>query len=154
MQFFQMKQYKREQIKKEQKQEEEIPIPKILIVEDERPILQYLADQFTQYQCHVFCARNGKEGLKFSLKEHPDVIMLDILMPEMDGMEMLRQLRESNDTYAAIIPVLILTNIVPSSELTKEELSASGVIDYLVKSDANIKRAIGAVKKELGIMAI
>ncbi len=68
---------------------------KILIVEDEATICNALRDKLAGAGFLVLAAKNGEEGLKAALKERPDMILLDILMPKMDGLAMLKQLREN-----------------------------------------------------------
>ena len=150
----QREQTQQEQEQQGEQQEEEIHIPKvyrILIVEDEEPLLRYLVDELMRYNCIVLYAQDGKEGLDLALKECPDMIILDLIMPTMDGTTMLQKLRESDDLFVRGIPVLILTNVVDSPILTQGELSKFGVIDYLVKSDRNIQRAVDVVKEKFNI---
>ena len=139
------------QIKKSRREKEILDIPKILIVEDEEPLLRYLVDELMRYSCIVLYALDGKEGLELAQKEYPDMIVLDLLMPIMDGMTMLKKLRESDDLYVQDVPVLILTNVVDSPILTQGELSKFGVVDYLIKNDRNIKRTVDIVKEKFSV---
>ena len=66
---------------------------KILIVEDEEDMLRALVDELGHEGFETLEAKNGKEGLSIALKERPDLILLDILMPEMDGMAVMKHLR-------------------------------------------------------------
>lgn len=66
----------------------------ILIVEDDVPELNALRDKFTHEGFSILEAKNGEEGLATALREHPDLILLDIIMPVMDGMTMLVNLRK------------------------------------------------------------
>ena len=68
---------------------------RILIVEDEDSMLSALADKIRQAGfAESLIARNGEEGLSLALSEHPDLLLVDILMPKMDGMTMIKQLRK------------------------------------------------------------
>ena len=67
---------------------------KILIVEDETPLRNAVSDILTFEGFGVLQAKNGQEGLDIALAEHPDLIVLDIMMPVMDGMASLRKIRE------------------------------------------------------------
>lgn len=69
---------------------------KILIVEDEESLLKTLGEKFTLEGFEVVKAQNGVEGLRVALQEHPDLILLDIVMPVMGGMEMLGKLRQDD----------------------------------------------------------
>ncbi len=82
---------------------------KILVVEDEDSLRDILINQFESERFIVFGARNGEEGLKMSFKEKPDLILLDIIMPEMNGMVMLKKIKE--DARTENIPVIILSNL-------------------------------------------
>lgn len=68
----------------------------ILVVEDQIPILQILVYRFDSEGFNVIEAKNGKDGLELALKEHPDLILLDIILPKLDGIEMLKKLRADN----------------------------------------------------------
>ncbi len=84
---------------------------KVLIVEvvdDEAPERSALRDKLTQSGFSILEAKDGEEGLKIALREHPDVILLDIVMPKMDGMVVLHKLRQ--DEWGKKASVIILTN--------------------------------------------
>jgi len=116
---------------------------KILIAEDEEPMLNALKDAFESMKFDVFGARNGEEGLRIALKEHPQVILIDILMPKMDGMTMLKKIRE--DQWGKDVPVIILTNL---SDVEKIAEAVDGrVCDYLIKTDCSIENIVKKVKK-------
>ena len=82
----------------------------ILIVEDELPLLKVYADRFSDEGFLVLKANNGQEGLDLAIKEKPDLILLDILMPVMDGLTMMQKLRE-NTTWGKTVPIMLLTNL-------------------------------------------
>jgi len=102
-------------------------MPKVLIVEDEPGLLEGLAHNFKFEGYEVVTAADGKEGLKLALKERPDLIVLDLMLPEKDGFEVLREYRQRNATS----PVLILTARSLESDLIQGfDLGAD---DYLTK---------------------
>jgi DNA-binding response OmpR family regulator len=82
---------------------------KILIVDDEPDVLAYLGAFFTDNGFSVSCAVDGKEGFEKAKAEHPDLITLDITMPEESGVRMFRNLQ--GDAETAGIPVVILTGV-------------------------------------------
>ena len=85
-------------------------VKKILIVEDDEPIIFSLSKKLELFKTvKVLCARNGEEGLSMALVEKPDLILLDIVMPEMDGIEMLRRLRKND--WGKTVKVIILSNL-------------------------------------------
>lgn len=120
---------------------------KILIIEDELPLLKVLTDKFTAEGFTVIQAKDGSEGLAIALKEHPDLILLDIIMPVMDGMTMLKKLREDN--WGQNAPVVMLTNLSDSKNVS--DAIASGIGDFLVKSDWTLEDLLTKVKSRLGL---
>lgn len=104
---------------------------KILIIEDEETLLKALVSKFKSKKLLVLQAKNGQEGLLIAQKENPDLILLDIVMPVMDGITMLKQLREKD--WGKEIPVIVLTNLNDSQKVS--EAMTRGVHDYLVKTD-------------------
>ncbi len=99
----------------------------ILIVEDERGIRDYIAETLSPYQC--LKAANGREGAEMALANIPDIIISDVMMPEMDGTEMCRILKQ--DIRTSHIPVVMLT--AKDSLHDKEEGYESGADAYLTK---------------------
>ena len=118
---------------------------KILIVEDELPLMKALTEKFQQAQFTVLQASDGQSGLAVALKENPQMILLDILMPNMDGLEMLEKLRK--DKKGKSIPVILLTNLGDMEYISQSvKLGISG---YLVKSDWKLEEIVQKVKEKL-----
>src|SRR5438876_10549070 len=92
----------------------------ILIIEDEPPMTQVLADTLSENNFETIQAKNGIEGLGLALEQHPDLILLDVLMPKMDGITMMTQLRQ--DDWGKIVPVDILTNVYPDTDETTKAI--------------------------------
>lgn len=105
---------------------------KILIVEDELAYTKLLRDELSAKGYVVFEAINGEKGLEIAKKEKPDLILLDIKMPIMDGMEMLNVLRE--EEWGKKIKVIVLTNLEPDDKIIGEIVKNQPVF-YFVKSD-------------------
>lgn len=120
---------------------------KILIVEDEAPLRQALFDKFSREGFQVVQAKNGEEGLVVAVEEHPDIILLDIIMPKVDGLAMLKSLR--NDEWGKDVPVIILTNLSDAENVSKA--MESGAYEFLVKSDCKVNELVNRVKSKLGI---
>jgi CheY-like chemotaxis protein/CheY-specific phosphatase CheX len=102
---------------------------KILSVDDSRTIRRLVAKAFSPYDCTVCEAGNGEEGLAAAAKERPDLILLDVTMPVMDGVTMLTTLKANADLKA--IPVIMLT--AESGRDNVLQIARLGVRDYLVK---------------------
>ena len=120
---------------------------KILIVEDERSLLEALVRKFSSEGFTVFEAKNGEEGLEVALKEHPDLILLDIVMPKMDGITMLHKLRE--DKWGKDAQVVMLSNLSDAGKV--QEATSEGAYDFLVKSDWHIDDVVKKAKEKLKI---
>ena len=118
---------------------------KILIVEDEDSLLSALVDKFLKAGYRVVTARDGEEGLTVALREQPDLILLDIVMPKMDGIALLRQLRDNS--WGQGVPVILLTNLTDSKKIG--EGIDSNAETLLVKSDWKIEDVVGKVKDKL-----
>ena len=119
----------------------------ILIIEDELPMLKALSDKFTLEGFEILEARDGEEGLEAAISKKPDLIILDIFMPVMDGKAMLQKLRA--DAWGKTVPVIILTNLNPDDK-TLDELMKNGPSYYFIKSKWKLEELVGKVKKELG----
>ncbi len=119
---------------------------KILIVEDEAALRKVLVDLLTdEPDYEVLEAKNGVEGLAMAVKHHPDIILLDIIMPRMDGMTMLKELRQ--DEWGKNAHVILLTNVGGPDKLT--EAAQSGAYEYFVKTDIDLDDVIQRVKNHL-----
>jgi DNA-binding response OmpR family regulator len=116
---------------------------KLLIVEDEKPLLNVLSDRFSREGYDIFKAENGKVGLELAQKHHPDVILLDLLMPVMDGKSMLVMLRDVEELKK--IPVIVLTNAgeVENIKITKRYFDA---VEFLIKSNVTLDEIVTRVK--------
>jgi DNA-binding response OmpR family regulator len=107
---------------------------KILIVEDE-PILQEMyKDKFIKEDFEVFTADHGEEGLKKAIAHKPDIVLLDLMMPVMDGKVMLRKLREIPQFKH--LPVIILTN-AGGFENIQETKHFENACEFLIKSNVS-----------------
>src|SRR4051812_43605721 len=102
---------------------------KILTVDDSKTIRVIVAKAFKPYECEIFEASNGIEGLAAAIKEKPDVIILDLTMPIMDGAEMLAKLKANPELKT--IPVIMLTAEAGRENVLR--IARMGVRDYLIK---------------------
>ena len=103
---------------------------KVLLIEDEKEVLELYNLKLTLDEYDVITAENGSEGLEKSFKENPDLIFLDIKMPGMDGFEVLKKLRSDDRTKH--IPVIILSNF-DEQDMIEKGLTL-GANEYLIKS--------------------
>jgi twitching motility two-component system response regulator PilH len=118
---------------------------KILIVEDDAFLsdLYFHTFSFSGFDTHV--ARDGLEGLEKVQEVKPDLILLDIMMPKMNGLEVIRKLKEDVNTKS--IPVVILSNF--SDEALAKEAMSQGAIAYIIKSEYEPKQVIQMVTEWL-----
>jgi len=118
---------------------------KILIVEDEKAYLGLLHDQLAKNGYDVMDAKDGEEGLKLALDNKPDLILLDLIMPKVGGIQMLKALRA--DTWGKDASVFILTNVNGSRELTEGMSNSVGL--YIIKSDMKLDDLLWDIKVTL-----
>jgi len=119
----------------------------VLIIEDDKALKAVLADKLRTGGFDVLMASDGAEGLEIAFKELPDIILLDIIMPKMNGVEMLRLLREA--AWGKTVPVLFLTNDnEPERMMQALKINAN---DYLIKSDWALGDIVNKVKQTIGI---
>ena len=117
----------------------------ILTVDDSKTIRMIVKKAFKTYECNIFEAENGVEGLAVAAREKPDLIVLDITMPVMNGIEMLGLLRAEPGLEK--IPVIMLT--AESGKENVTQILQKGIADYMVKpfkGEDLIKRAEKVVK--------
>jgi len=117
----------------------------VLVVEDEVPLLNALCEKFEREGLTALRAVNGEEGLQQALEKHPDLILLDLLMPRMDGMTMMGKLRQ--DAWGKSVPILILTNLSEAEKV--DEAVRHQVFDFFVKSDWKLEDIVTKVKQKL-----
>lgn len=122
----------------------------ILVVEDEASLRKVLSDKLKHVGFKVEQAADGVEGLKKALDVHPDLILLDVMMPKMDGIGVLKELHK--DKWGAYVPVILLTNVgdpIKAAEATEAGVTNMGLMDYLVKSDWKMDDVVTKVKQKL-----
>ena len=103
--------------------------PTVLVVDDEPNIVETLQDRLEMSGYHVLTATNGEAGLEEATKHSPDIVLLDIMMPVMDGLEMLEKLRETCDN--SDVSVIMLSACSQTQDVARAK--AFGIEDYIVK---------------------
>ncbi len=116
---------------------------KILIVEDEATLQKTLNDLLSQEGYEVLSAIDGPRGMELAFDKKPDLILLDIILPKMDGFEILKKIKENKDT--AQIPVIILTNLSSVNDIQKA--LDLGATTYLVKADFHLSDILSKIEK-------
>jgi CheY-like chemotaxis protein len=106
---------------------------RVLVVEDDRFLRR--ACEASLRQLDVITAADGEEGLSLAQSEHPALVLLDLLMPKMSGLEVLRAMKADDKMRG--IPVLVLSN--SSRQQDVDEIMRLGAIGYLVKADLSLQ---------------
>lgn len=114
---------------------------KILIIEDELAYVRLLRDKLS-HKYQILDAQDGKKGLAIAVKEKPDLILLDIRMPIMDGMTMLRELRK--DDYGESARVILLTNLEAEGKILIQ-VTRDLPTYYFVKSDVDLNELLDKI---------
>ncbi len=120
----------------------------IVIVEDEKFLLEICERKFRTLGFTVKTAVDGPSGLEKITSSQPDIVLLDIILPNMDGFEVLRRVRSDPDPQIAKIPIIILSNLGQDSDI--EKAKRLGANDYLVKTFFTVEEIVAKVKELLG----
>lgn len=119
---------------------------KILFVEDESVLQKTCGEVLRKQGYKVLSALDGEIGLRLAKTQKPDLILLDLILPKIDGFELLKKLKESEETKT--IPVIILTNLEGVGDV--EKAIELGATTYLVKTDYNLEEVVDKIKSTLG----
>jgi CheY-like chemotaxis protein len=118
---------------------------KVLIVDDESGILKMYSEYLSSQGFEVITSPNGEEGIKIAKEQKPEVILLDIIMPKLNGLDVLKNIKQDPDLKN--IPVYLLTNL--PEECSGQKAKELGAAGYLVKAQ-NEPKVIADVIKGLG----
>jgi CheY-like chemotaxis protein len=117
----------------------------VLIVEDDTLLLVTLTHQFEDAGYRVVSATTGVQGIERFLKEKPDAVIMDVMMPDKDGVEMLEEIKAAQpDTET---PCIVLSNANDMDYIARA--MASGAVAYLLKSDRQIDSVVKLVEEKL-----
>ncbi len=120
---------------------------KVLIVEDDNSVRKILMEELGKLSLKVLEADNGETAVKIALEQKPDLIILDVIMPKMHGIDMMRQLEK--DEWGRNVQVLLLTNFADDPKV--QEAVKQERCDILSKGDTNLKNILTKVKEKLEI---
>jgi CheY-like chemotaxis protein len=116
---------------------------KVLIIDDDMTLLEMYVERLKMEGYEVLSATNGEDGIKEALREKPDVILLDIMMPRINGFGVMEKIKENPATKD--IPVIFLTALIQDS--TREKGKQAGAKDFIVKSETMPGEVIEKIKK-------
>ncbi|MFA6410220.1 MAG: response regulator [Candidatus Buchananbacteria bacterium] len=118
---------------------------KILLVEDDRDLLFLMNKKLTDEGFLVIKAETGQQALDILPKEKPDLVLLDILLPDIDGLTVLNEI--ANHPEVKNTPVIILSNLADQGSL--EQAAAVGEYEYLVKAKTDLSEVVDHIRKKL-----
>lgn len=116
---------------------------KILLIEDDPFLLSMYSTKFELENFLVMSAEDGEKGLALAKETNPDIILLDILLPKMNGFEVLEKLK--TDSHTSNVPVILLTNLNQKDEI--ERGLSLGADDYLIKAHFMPSEVVAKIKK-------
>ena len=119
--------------------------PKVLIIEDDKFLQELAVQKFTREGFHPISATDGERGVTFAETEHPDIILLDLLLPGIDGFEVLRRIR--NNPALEKTHIFMLSNYSQPEEV--EKATSLGAERFLVKADYTLDQIVNMAKESL-----
>jgi len=120
---------------------------KVLVVEDDMDMRNMLVDKLMLKHYDIIQAEDGEQAVAKTLKHRPHLILLDLMLPKMDGFTVLDNLRKNSDMSIALIPVIILSNLGRPKDLqTAQELNVS---NYFIKAQTEIETVCKRVEEIL-----
>ena len=120
---------------------------KILIIEDALNIRERYSEKLKKNRFTISLATDGTEGLQKAFKEHPDIILLDLLTPKIDGMSIMKKIRQ--DPWGSKVPFIILTSTTPEADSALQTIMEVQPAYYLMKSLATPEEVLEKVKEVL-----
>ena len=124
-----------------------LTMTKIAIIEDDSVMSQMYRMKFEADGFEVQIANNGRDGIALVQEFSPDIVLLDLQMPLMNGDEALKQMRKTD--WGKTIPVMILTNL--GEEEAPKDIRSLGIESYIVKADLTPRQVVERVKTSLGL---
>ncbi len=121
--------------------------PKILVIEDDRLFSDIYAAKFAEEGFDVQLSSDGDDGLKKIVAGKPDVVLLDIILPKVTGIEMLEEVRKQADPAVRDVPVIVVTNLNQDSYV--ERMRAFGVRAYFVKANVLFSQVLEKINEIL-----
>jgi DNA-binding response OmpR family regulator len=119
---------------------------KILFIEDEPTLQKTFGEILKQEGYEMISALDGEIGLRLAKTKNPDLILLDLILPRVNGFEVLKKLKEDEATKD--VPVIVLTNLEGIGDVDKA--IEIGATTYLVKADYSLEEVVEKIKKALG----
>ncbi len=128
--------------------EPETQVKKVVMIEDDPAMREIVVHTLQTHGFVVKEAADGKKGLDLIMSEKPDIVLLDLMMPEMDGFQVLEGIRANADKKVAEVPVIILSNLWSNKDILRTK--ALKVQAYLVKAYFTTEEILSKIKEILG----
>ncbi len=122
-------------------------IKKILIVEDDDTMRKSLVDGLSKFNCKILEVGDGEKAVEVVMDNSPDLILLDIMLPKLDGFKVLERIRYYPDARIAQTKVIILSNLWSDKDILRAK--ALKIDDYLVKANTTLEEVFAKVKQLL-----
>jgi CheY-like chemotaxis protein len=122
----------------------------VLLVEDEKVLQESLSMAFQAKGVDTIKASNGEEGIMKAIEAKPDAIVMDILMPKLDGFQAVEKIRNTGE-WGATVPILFLTNLEPETEENFKKIAEQRASYYLIKSNVDLKEVVSKVMELIGV---
>jgi len=120
-------------------------MPKILIIENEEIMIDLLQKKLSQEGYKVLVARDAGKGIEIIKEEWPDLVLLDVDMPDGEGIKMMEQINQNPDLKA--LPIIVLSNSEDSFELRKAR--ALGATDWIIKTQSDPLQLIEKIRRQI-----
>lgn len=126
---------------------ENVPVTQsVLIIDDDTTLREMYEDYLKANGFDVLSAQDGEEGLDKAKASKPTAVLLDLMMPKINGIEVLRRMKADDDMKG--IPVIVFTALI--QDLEKQESFAAGASDYVVKTDVTPKGILDKIRQLIG----
>lgn len=120
---------------------------KILLVEDDRSIRRALEFGMKRDDITLLVAEDGEQGIETARRERPDLILLDLVLPKVNGFGVLKELKAHDETKD--ITIIVFSNLSQATD--RDQVMALGAKDFLIKSNLSMDEVMDRVTKELGL---
>ncbi len=123
------------------------PTKKILVVEDDTDLLEVVLSRLSVSNFHVISASDGEEAVSMILDNKPDLVLLDLLLPKLDGFHVLERIRHYPDPQIAATKVIVLSNLWSDKDILRAQ--ALKIDEYYVKANTNLDEVFSKITQIL-----
>ncbi len=116
---------------------------KVLIIDDEEFILKALAIKLEELEIDFIARKDGESGLKAIIKEKPDLVLLDLILPKMYGYEVIKEVKKNKETEK--IPIIVFTNI--GKKEVEKKIKGLKIHDFIGKADTSLDVVVERIQK-------